>query len=54
MIAVIVFGNMFGIAGMLLAIPIAAMLDFVYHEALLPALENRRAAREIKPDHEAK
>ena len=48
LISVIVFGSMFGIAGMLLAIPIAAILDFVYHEALLPALENRAAARENK------
>ncbi len=48
LIAVIVFGSMFGIVGMLLAIPIAAILDFVYHEALLPALERRAEARESK------
>ncbi len=39
--AVIVCGNMFGILGMLLAIPLAAILDFIYHEELLPALERR-------------
>ena len=39
---IVVFGNMFGILGMLLAIPIVAILDFVYKEALLPALEHRR------------
>lgn len=37
--AVIVCGNMFGIVGILLAIPLAAILDFVYEEELLPALE---------------
>lgn len=43
LIAVIVGGNMFGIVGMLLAIPAAAIIDFVYEEMLLPALEKRRA-----------
>ena len=48
LIAIIVFGSMFGIVGMLLAIPIAAILDFVYHEALLPALESKAEARKNK------
>lgn len=38
---VVVCGNMFGIPGILLAIPLAAILDFVYQEELLPALERR-------------
>ena len=42
--AVIVCGNMFGIVGMLLAIPLAAILDFIYKDELLPALERRRRA----------
>ena len=42
LIAVIVGGNMFGILGMLLAIPAAAILDFIYHDMLLPALERNR------------
>ena len=42
MAAVIVCGNMFGIVGMLLAIPLAAILDFIYRDELLPALEKRR------------
>ena len=41
-IAVIVFGNMFGIIGILLAIPAAAILDFLYEEVLLTGLEKRR------------
>ena len=44
--AVIVCGNMFGIIGILLAIPLAAILDFVYKDYLLPALEARRSGRE--------
>ena len=46
LISVIVFGGMFGVVGMLLAIPVAAILDFVYNEALMPWLEKRAAARE--------
>ena len=42
LIAGIVFGNMFGIIGVLLAIPSAAILNFIYHDYLLPALENRK------------
>lgn len=41
LISVIVFGNMFGFLGMLLAIPAAAILNFVYLDYLLPFLENR-------------
>ena len=50
--AVIVCGNMFGVVGILLAIPFAAILDFVYEEELLPALEKRNAPRE-EPKNEA-
>ncbi|MBE7004066.1 MAG: AI-2E family transporter [Ruminococcaceae bacterium] len=39
--AVIVCGNMFGIIGILLAIPLAAILDFVFEDGVLPALEKR-------------
>ena len=41
LIAVIVGGNMFGILGVLLAIPGAAILNFIYFDYLLPALEGR-------------
>ena len=43
LVAIIVFGNIFGIVVILLAIPLAAILDFVYEEAFLPQLEMRRA-----------
>lgn len=42
LIAVIVGGNMFGVVGILLGIPTAAILDFIYEEEILPALEKHR------------
>ncbi|MBQ9492557.1 MAG: AI-2E family transporter [Oscillibacter sp.] len=38
----IVGGNLFGFTGVLLAIPSAAILNFAYHDYLLPALEGRK------------
>ena len=46
LLAVIVCGNMFGIVGMLLAIPLAAILDILYKEEFLPALERRRKKKD--------
>ena len=43
LVSVVVCGNMFGIVGILLSIPLAAILDFIYRDYLLPALEIRRA-----------
>lgn len=43
--AVIVGGNMFGVVGILLAIPFAAILDFVYKDYLLATLEQRKAVK---------
>ena len=45
LIAVIVGGNIIGVVGNLLAIPFAAILDFVYREAFLPAMEHRAKRR---------
>ena len=42
LIGVIVGGRMFGILGILLAIPAVAMLDFVYREYFMPWLKGRR------------
>ena len=39
---IIIGGRMFGVWGLLLAIPTAAIVDFVYHESFLPFLERRR------------
>ncbi len=41
--AIIVCGNIWGVVGILIAIPLAAILDFVFNDELLPALERRRA-----------
>ena len=41
LVAVIVAGRVFGVVGILLAIPGVAMLDFLYREYLLPWLEKR-------------
>ena len=43
--SVIVCGNIWGIMGILLAIPIAAILDFTFREALIPWLEKRRGIK---------
>ena len=40
--AVIVGGNMFGVVGILLAIPVAAILDFIYKDYILASLEKKR------------
>lgn len=41
LISTIVLGNMFGIVGILLAIPAAAILSFLYHDYFLPRQEGR-------------
>ena len=41
--SIIVCGNIWGIVGILLAIPIAAILDFSVRDEIMPALERRRA-----------
>ena len=43
LVSVVVCGNMFGIVGILLSIPLAAIVDFLYRDYLLPALERRHA-----------
>ena len=42
LVASIVLGNMFGIVGMVLSIPAAAILSFIYNDYLLPRQEQRR------------
>lgn len=43
LIAIIVSSRMFGVVGILLAIPAIAILDFLYEDYLMPYLEKRRA-----------
>lgn len=49
LITIIVGGRMFGVVGILLAIPCAGMLEYLYREILIPRLEERKAAREAAP-----
>ena len=46
LIGVIVGGRMFGMIGILLAIPAVAIFDFIYQENLLPWLERRQQKKE--------
>ena len=50
LISIIVFGKLLGVVGMLLAIPIAAILVYFYSELLIPRLELRHAQREDRQD----
>ena len=53
LVAIVVGGNIFGVVGILLAIPFAAILDFSYKEAFLPWLEERGERRQKeKPPQE--
>ncbi|MBR1931119.1 MAG: AI-2E family transporter [Lachnospiraceae bacterium] len=48
LVSIIVGGKMFGVAGILLAIPFAAIISFVYVEALIPWLESRRRQKDME------
>lgn len=41
LVGIIVGGNMFGILGILLAIPVVAILDLIYNAYIIPGLESR-------------
>ncbi|MBO4374170.1 MAG: AI-2E family transporter [Lachnospiraceae bacterium] len=45
LIAIILFGKIFGFMGILLAIPLAAICDFIYEDWILKKLEKRKAAK---------
>ena len=45
LVAVIAGGRMLGVAGILLAIPLAAIMDHLYIHGILPMLERRRARK---------
>ena len=55
LIFIIVGGRMFGVWGILLAIPMAAIADFVYNEMIIARMENRRRSRqENNPEKESR
>ena len=49
LIAGIVLGNIFGVIGMLLSIPAAAILSFIYRDYFLVPKEKLREQAEAKP-----
>ena len=48
LITIILGGKIFGVIGILLAIPFAAIMTFLYDEVFLPSLERKRNLREEK------
>ncbi len=50
LIAIIVGGRIFGMWGIILAIPFAAILDYVYQELFMPFLENRRRQKNLEEE----
>ena len=52
LIVLIAGGRLCGVWGILLAIPFAAITDFIYHDYLLPWLEKRRHLRDKKQAEE--
>ena len=51
LVCIIVGGRMFGVIGILLAIPIAAIIDFIFREYLIPGMHKRRKLK-AAPDPE--
>ena len=45
--SIIVFGRMFGVIGILIAIPLAAIFDIIYKEIILHGLETRREEKDL-------
>lgn len=50
LMSVLVCGKMLGIVGILIAIPLAAIIDFVYSEWLMVMLEKRKASKDVRPE----
>ena len=48
LLAIVTLGKAFGMGGLLLAIPIAAICDFTYREVLLPYLKKKKMQQNIK------
>ena len=45
LISIIVFGKLFGVIGILLAIPIASIISFIYEDTIESMIEEKRAAQ---------
>ena len=53
LIAIIVFGKLFGVVGMLVASPVAAILVFLYSRVLLQWLELRQELKDYRREMES-
>ncbi|MGO5314672.1 AI-2E family transporter [Bilifractor sp. LCP21S3_A7] len=53
LVCIIVGGRMFGVPGILLAIPFAAISDYVYNNYILVVLENRKSKRRDREQAQA-
>ncbi|MBQ3329647.1 MAG: AI-2E family transporter [Ruminococcus sp.] len=53
LISITVGGNLFGIVGVLLAIPVAAILSFIYDERFIPWLQKKSKARAARAAEQA-
>ena len=47
MFAIIIFGRIFGMVGIFLSIPLAAIIVYIIQEYIVPRLEARKAKREV-------
>ena len=54
LVASIVLGNMFGVWGMILSVPIAAILSFVWRDYVMPRREKKRRSPSSKKEKEPK
>ena len=54
LVASIVLGNMFGVWGMILSVPIAAILSFVWRDYVVPRREKKRRTASSKKAKEPK
>ena len=50
LVSIIVFGKIMGVTGMLLAIPIAAILVYIYSELFIPWLELKKELKQYEQD----
>lgn len=53
LVSIVVGGKLFGVAGIVLAIPFAAIVSFVYEELMMPLLLKRKARKEKKESEAA-
>ena len=50
LLAIVTLGKAFGMGGLLLAIPIAAIYDFTYREVLLPYMQTKKTQKKMSED----